>query len=356
MARTRAEIKKAEKPAKASSDFKHEKKTWPLKPALLKTAIVGGIAVSCSAIADQFSPRNTPWYNTYSAVSLLSTLGTFAAELFPTEFEFILRHISAAQFAFGIDAQTRGTLLHEFGHYLSMRYLFENIYPKIYIAPPFSDENSYTTTVVPVGYDDLSDAGKNLGLTQSKAIISAAGTAISMLWNYATLITAQSLPNKYSQIKTYLRWTVGIDVLYSVHNALAASNSSNCTARDDFCALDQYGVISPTKAAAFIFGSVFLLQTLLSCYAHFNTQNNEDHSDYPCTPYKISEQPLKKENHSKNKSNTNENPTVSASINKTSLGFSKKLGIFAKKDLGVKDSLSSTNSNRAMDCRHRCFV
>lgn len=158
-----------------------------------------------------------------------------------------------------IDTISRQPLIHESGHALACYLFYENTDISIEIFPYGGGDSL-------CGGTGPSDLGWKLGLKRYP-IRMAAGYMAGSLWDYITLIIAQSLPDKYSELKTYLRLTVLYSVLRACIAAIAAEEGQNDSfgIRNDF--FDIRDDFPPLAALAVISGSFLLLQAGMSSYS-----------------------------------------------------------------------------------------
>lgn len=173
----------------------------------------------------------------------------------------IAKIIRAICFA-NIDQVNRLILVHEgMGHALTAKMLFDSD-PKVTVKPGFFSSSGVTQ--LNINNSSLTWLGEMIGYTNSLTVISAAGTGAEMLSGYISLILAELLPNKYHEIKYYLRATTVLSVITSVGYALSAY-TTDCQKDKghDFCKLKDAD-FSPISASVAMIGSMLFLQALLS--------------------------------------------------------------------------------------------
>lgn len=153
---------------------------------------------------------------------------------------------------------TANLLIHEGGHWLTAKAAFKNN-PYITVNPT---EYIFNTAVTYYQPQTLTALGNYLGNNASKILVTANGPITQMLSGYLNLIVAQTLPDRYSDIKTYLRlMTVG-NVILQLQYSL-----SECTKTNDFCNLEKDGIPSWVMVTGIVV-STLGLQLLLSCVSN----------------------------------------------------------------------------------------
>lgn len=159
-----------------------------------------------------------------------------------------------------MDIMSRHTLFHEGGHALTALSLFKDSNPKITIDPFYLGTGGGVTHYTFDG--GLSEWGEKFGLDTSRLLVTANGTGVSVVEGYLSLIVAQLLPAKLSEVKTHLRLMVIMQLMGNLYYAISAYNG--CEKGHDFCKLQEKGDIEPYAAALFMTGSLLLLQLTLS--------------------------------------------------------------------------------------------
>lgn len=130
---------------------------------------------------------------------------------------------------------TSNVLIHEAGHAVAALAVYQNPDPKISVFPFTGGETSYQ-------YSPLSSLGKYLGISTSKALVSAAGTGFGVILGAALIGISHSLKKEHPRLSLYLLCSGIMSVAQHVLYALSALWEASPIAGHDFVSLWKYGI------------------------------------------------------------------------------------------------------------------
>ncbi len=231
------------------------------------TAIESAIALTCASITTAFMEKDAdrvyPLMLASIALAINFLLRTIKINDDHPNYENLKKLFEIFRgLSFSIiDLMNRSVILHESAHLLAYDGFYKNADPTMSITfpggktfPNFDGE--------PV----LSETGALVGDQMASGLTSAAGSLIQLFFSYLSLIAAQALPDKHSEIKSYLRFTSIMSLMNPLMYAITNSDPSVCSdLSQDFCNVNDKLGISPAMAASLILGSMIMLQTFLSC-------------------------------------------------------------------------------------------
>lgn len=151
----------------------------------------------------------------------------------------------------------RDTLVHESGHALAASCLFKNANPKITVNVSSGNCRYYASP------KQLTSIGKWLGMSSSRAVISAAGPVASLLCSCVLLTTSHFLPERYQTVKAYLNMMTIQSVVRHIVYALSACFASVVVKGHDFHNLWMLAGIHPVVSALCILAVPLILKIAL---------------------------------------------------------------------------------------------
>lgn len=157
---------------------------------------------------------------------------------------------ASGSFAFGTGLNTQ-TLIHETGHALAAKALYQNANPRIEILPFVGGFTRFST-------EKLSFLGRKLGEGKSIALTAAAGPFLSLSVSSGLLASSFCIEKKYPEISLYLRMTSIADFINHTIYALSALKASSTALSHDFVRLRLCG-IHPLAAATAIVATPILI-------------------------------------------------------------------------------------------------
>jgi hypothetical protein len=213
-----------------------------LASVIPKALLESFVAALSAASAVYFSSDDTkrwPYINAVilESVNLLLRIPKRSISGWPCEGTYV----RAAIFAY-LDFITRGTLLHELGHFTTMEMVAENARPNITLQSGFLSTSGLTTWGVPNDTINYTQFGLDLGHNKSMVTALAGGDFMTCLWSLFALTLAQCVPSDYAEIRSYLRFTVIMSAIMMFADVLGSLNSTSCNMGNDDCEMRKYGV------------------------------------------------------------------------------------------------------------------
>jgi len=168
-----------------------------------------------------------------------------------------LNYITPTNFAL-LSVGTSDTLIHEGGHALASKLLFRDSHPRVEINP-FKGGVTYHSTA------QLSKLGEFFGYSNSRLIVSGAGSALSVFGSCLNLIAAHKLRKKNPEISRYLTAMAVMNITQNCFYALSALWEANPSGGHDFVRL-ALGGVHPVAAVVSMVALPLLFKGSLIAY------------------------------------------------------------------------------------------
>jgi len=245
------------------------------KTLVKPTVIESVVALTSACIATPFTSKDTSWYAQPFSMTCAMLIFNFFCRAYQIDssesndqtLQKLIMILCSMTFA-GVDDFVRTTLVHESGHMIAYLCLYQNVRLNLRLDPPLGAATLHEFYGVN-NTGILSEYGAMLGEDKTTAVISAAGPAVELFFDYIMFITAEAISNNYPQLKWHLR----LVALYSVLSTtvyVALGILSSCSEPNDFCSIDKYANIPLNDDIGFIVGSALLLQLCLYCCKKLN--------------------------------------------------------------------------------------
>lgn len=147
----------------------------------------------------------------------------------------ILQYLIPGTFSAIVDSNTREKVVHQGGHFLFAKLLFNNSQAKTTIKPLESASTSYHANA-------LTKVGEAFGKTNSKLIVAAAGPALSVISAAVTLGTSLALRKTHPELSRYLKVIAVDSIFMNASYALSALWTAATKKSHDFLQLMTGGI------------------------------------------------------------------------------------------------------------------
>lgn len=246
----------------AHAFFKFDKRL--VKPTVIESTV----ALTSAFITTPFIEEDISWYTHPLSLTSAMIIFNFICRAYQFDSNEAncealkkLKSILLSLTFAGVDNFIRTQLVHESGHLIAYLCFYENVKLKLRMGTlkgsgtlhDFYGENH---TAV------FNTLGAMLGENKTTAVISAAGPATELFFDYMMFIAAETISDNYPQLK----WNLRLTALYSVLSTIVYVSlgiSSSCSEPNDFCSLNEHANISLNESMGFIIGCTVLLQALL---------------------------------------------------------------------------------------------
>ncbi len=159
-----------------------------------------------------------------------------------------------------ITGMNTSTLIHETGHALAAKAVYQNAHPSIEVFPFFGGITRFHG-------DKLSRFGQKLGENKSIGLVTAAGPLLSLSVSLSALTTSLLIKKKYPNASRYLLATSISDFFFHGAYALSALRTPRTELAHDFVRLATLG-IHPIAATAAIAAAPILVTLGVTALHH----------------------------------------------------------------------------------------